>query len=228
MSAPASTPVITIKPALITLKKPTLTPAIHSSSLTRIDLPEDNSWIEVGSTLLPALMMDGPSFQRVWDLHPEQSARGMMFGKEIAFPRWTQSYGIPYHFSGKNHEAIPVDDPYLKALMNWVRADSGLDYNGMLVNWYKDGNHYIGPHSDDEKSLIKGAPIYSFSFGAERDFVITSKNKDLGYRKVISMPNGSLIKMCGDMQKYFKHEVPKRALSVCSTPRINITFRLFK
>lgn len=30
--------------------------------------------------------------------------------------------------------------------------------NGVLLNWY-DPDDYIGPHSDDEKDLVKGHPI---------------------------------------------------------------------
>jgi alkylated DNA repair dioxygenase AlkB len=42
------------------------------------------------------------------------------------------------------------------------------------------------------------------------------------------MKNNSLIIMEGEMQKRYKHEVPKRSLSKAPLPRINITFRLFK
>ena len=47
--------------------------------------------------------------------------------------------------------------------------------NELLVNWYRDGSDYIGPHSDDERELVKGAGIYCISYGATRDFVLCKK-----------------------------------------------------
>jgi alkylated DNA repair dioxygenase AlkB len=115
-------------------------------------------------------------------------------------------------------------------LLQWVKDHSGFDYNQVLVNWYQDGNHYIGPHSDDETQLVPGSSIYSFSFGQERDFVVTSKKGVLEtpFHESFAMKDNSLLIMEGDMQKNFKHQVPKRATSKVPHPRINITFRLFK
>ena len=44
--------------------------------------------------------------------------------------------------------------------------------NGVLVNWYQDGEHYIGWHSDDVSQLDQDAPIYTISLGATRTFKI--------------------------------------------------------
>ena len=66
---------------------------------------------------------------------------------------------------------------YLKKILKWVNKHSGLSYKQILCNWYENGNHYIGPHSDDETQLVKNSAIYSFSFGQERDFVIKSKKR---------------------------------------------------
>lgn len=37
-----------------------------------------------------------------------------------------------------------------------------------LVNWYDGGRHSIGYHSDNEKGLVPGAPIFAVSWGARR------------------------------------------------------------
>jgi alkylated DNA repair dioxygenase AlkB len=173
-----------------------------------------------------SLNVDIDMFERLWNLHPEEYGVIRIMGREIKTPRWQQSYGRAYTFSGMSHPALPIEDPYLRALMDWVKTSSAIDYNQLMINWYGDGNHYIGKHSDDESQLVNGSPIYSFSFGQARDFRIIPKDK--GDVIKIKLEHGSLLIMGGDFQKHYYHEVPKRALSTCPGRRINITFRHFK
>lgn len=96
----------------------------------------------------------------------------------------------------------------------------------MLINWYDDGNHYIGKHSDDEKQIVPGSNIYSFSFGSSnRIFRIRDKYNKLRPFIDLEMPHGTLIIMGGDMQKGYTHEVPKS--KKVKDRRINVTFRRF-
>jgi len=231
-SSPRGTkPKITIKAKAESIALPLIEPIQELISIGPkiIRLPHGESWLEIWPVLPPELRMDRATFQRVWNLHPTDLARGKIFGKEIPFPRWTQAYGQSYKFSGKVHVAKAIEDPLLIIIMEWIQKDVALPYyHNLLLNWYQDGQHYIGPHSDNETQLIKGPPIYSFSYGAEREFVIETnpKRTQSPYRTVIRMPNGSLIKMCGkDFQYYYKHSVPKIAASTCPDPRINITAR---
>jgi alkylated DNA repair dioxygenase AlkB len=159
--------------------------------------------------------------------YPVEYGKIKIMGKEINTPRWQQPYGRDYNFSGMNHSALPINDEYLVKLLEFVNNHSGKQYNGILINWYQNGYHYIGKHSDDEKSLIKDTPIYSFSFGQERDFRITSKKKEIDPIS-IKLKNNSLIIMGGKMQEHYYHEVPKRSLSSAPNRRINVTLRAFK
>jgi alkylated DNA repair dioxygenase AlkB len=200
---------------------------LKTLSQSKIILPHGHSWVDVITTIPNEIQMNTELFERIWNLHPEELGSGMIAGQPVTFKRWEQSYGHDYYYAGKLHVALPLEtDPYLTILLEWVCKHSGLQYKGLLINWYQDGNHYIGPHADSEASLIKESPIYSFSFGQDRDFVIKSKDKT--HRQVIHMNDGSLIIMGGEMQKYYKHSVPVRALSKCPKRRINMTFRLFK
>lgn len=199
--------------------------------MERIQLPH-NSWIDFYSDIPADLFprIDSKEeFERLWNLHPAEKGIVNVFGEKET-PRWQQSYGHDYQFSRIKHESLPIEDPFLIKILDCVRKHSGLPYNGILINWYADGNHYIGPHSDDESELVLGSPIYSFSFGQERDFRITSKPKNSSQIEpyTIKLPNNSLLIMCEDMQKYYKHSVPKRALSRCPEKRINVTVRHFK
>lgn len=188
-------------------------------------LPHGNSWYEVVTKIPDSILVSDVVFDELWDLHPSKFGEGMIFGKMRKFPRWNLSYGQSYTFAGKVNTGNEIVHPYMKKLLSWVIKHSGKEYKQVLVNWYQDGNHYIGWHSDDEKQLVKNSPIYSFSFGQDRAFKIKSKDKTVN--KTLNMPNNSLIIMGGEMQKYYKHSVPKRALSKVSKRRINITFRLF-
>ena len=195
-------------------------------------LPHGNSWY-ITAKIPKEVRLTQELYDEIWDMHPETRARGTIFGKEFDFPRWHKSYGQTYNFNGMTTEAEPIKHPYMKKLIQWVRDFSinisngeKLNYQQLLINWYGNGDDYIGPHSDSEKQIVPNSPIFSFSFGQERDFVI--KSKDKSYRKVIKMRHNSLIIMGGDMQKYYKHSVPKRAKSKCPGTRINITMRLFK
>jgi alkylated DNA repair dioxygenase AlkB len=192
----------------------------------KITLPHGDSWVMVFPVIPKEIQMDENLFEDIWNLHPKEKGKGIIMGKEIEFPRWQESYGQAYSFTGMTHKAHKIKHTFMKSILEWVCNDSQKKYKQILVNWYENGNHYIGPHSDDEKQLVKKSAIYSFSFGQERDFVIKSKDKT--YRKVVKMPHNSLLVMCGEMQKYYKHSVPKRALSKCPKKRINITMRLFE
>lgn len=191
-----------------------------------IQLPHDKSWITQWGEIPGSILCDGKTFNELWNLKPENRGSIKMYGKEIEIPRWQLNLGQDYSFTGKLHKSQgPINiHPYLVKLQEWVNKDSGLQYQQCLINFYTNGTEYIGPHSDDETQLVHSVPIYSFSFGSPRDFVVQGKESD--YRLVIPMHDNSCLVMNGEMQKHFKHSVPKR-LKV-KNPRINVTFRLFK
>lgn len=79
---------------------------------------------------------------------------------------------IGYHYSNKLMASKPLS-PNMKELLLTVNILLGTEFNGMLMNTYKDGNDYIGAHSDSEIGIEQG--VVSLSFGAERNFRIRSK-----------------------------------------------------
>ncbi len=170
---------------------------------------------------------------------PDKPDTVIMFGKEVLAPRSSAHYLQDYHYTGRVHTADPLPEIY-QPLIDWCnemvnnktftnkRANVG-EFNQVLVNYYLNGLHYIGKHSDDEKQLLTGSVVFSASFGQERTFRIRKK-LDNSIVKDITMKHGSFIVMGGDMQKEFTHEVPKimgnKGLKL--KPRINVTFRMFK
>lgn len=200
--------------------------------MEKIELPHGESWIIVIPSIDESIQMLDELYEEIWNMHPTERPTGKIMGKTIEFPRWHETYGQTYKFVGHEKEAQPIEHPYLKKIKKWVRNHSKVmtgkkqKYRQILVNWYENGGDYIGFHTDNEKKLKDNSAIYSFSFGQERDFIVKSMDKT--YKQKFSMPNNSLIIMGGEMQKYYKHSVPKRALSKCSKSRINITMRLFE
>ncbi|AYV77904.1 MAG: alkylated DNA repair dioxygenase [Edafosvirus sp.] len=187
-------------------------------------LKEGDSSIIYYENIPEEIAVDKKTFEKLWKLHPEEFGIVKIMGKLIKTPRWQQSYGKSYKFSGVIHDFLPIPDGYVKKLLEWVCKHSGKEYNQVLINWYEGNQHYINFHSDNEDELVKDSDIYSFSFGETRDFIIKSKKTD--FKQTFSVHNNCLIIMGGQCQQFYLHSVPKRVGN--TGRRINITFRLFK
>lgn len=207
--------------------KPTITTQVVSNrekETERIDLPVPPgarpAWIVL--TQLPRdLQMTPQLFDTLWDLHPEELGQVVLYGKLRNTPRYQASYGEDYYYTGMIHKAHPIPHPYIEALLQWVRQSSGENYRQVLINWYRSGDDYIGPHSDSMKDLVPESAIYSISLGATRDFFVKSMIDNSKYK--LTLEENDVVIMCGSMQRYYKHEVPKRK---GAGKRINVTFRL--
>lgn len=193
---------------------------LHNTHLVQLEHPE----CRVSTyTLKPILQITQVDYDRIWADRPVTYERFRMFGRENEFPRLFRHYLHDYWWSGKMHRGEPLTDPYLCKLLEWVRAYTQLPYNQMLVNWY-ERYHHIGLHSDDEHGLVPGAPIFSFSYGADRIFRIRARVGD--ERWDVPMPSNTLIVMRDSMQSHYKHEVLRESPTRPVTgTRINVTLR---
>ncbi|RUS17767.1 hypothetical protein BC937DRAFT_89510 [Endogone sp. FLAS-F59071] len=190
----------------------------HVYSSQRFEL-DDKCWYILDT--LPDEIV--PNFEELWMMHPKQLGKIKIRGRLISTPRYVQSYGKGYFFSGVHHKGEPIPD-IIVPLLSWGRATFRRHFNEVLINWYENGSHYIGRHSDDEPNLVPGSAIVSMSFGETRTFRIRAKGST--FKRDINLKNGSVIVMGGEMQIHYTHEVPK----VC-TPvgrRVNITLREMK
>ena len=192
-----------------------------------------NSWLD--TMMLPEnLIPNKETFTKLWNLHPEEHAEVLIYGKLIPIPRWQRSYGRDYKFSGvvsKGHEIPPELKPYI----SWVNSLGYGTFDEILLNWYANGENYIGSHSDDESSLKKGSPIVTITLCDTNDLSILRKfrirNKDESKKVVkdVLTSNGMVLIMGGDFQKEFRHEVVKMTGEIAkkAAPRISITLRQF-
>lgn len=223
---------VTVKP--VKPLKPIQKKAEPPPDKLRYLLPEPSAWYK-RFRLPTELHVDDELFDVLLNLHPEELGKVKMFGKEINTPRYQMNYGEEYFYTGILHPATPIPHPYLEKLMAWVCEHSGKSYKQMIINWYMDGQHYIGPHADSEKGIVPESEIYSITLGPKcaRRFVIEDKKKDRKsgkkWQTEMTLKHHDVLIMGGTMQKHYKHSLPKlRACDGKQGPRINITFRLMK
>lgn len=147
-----------------------------------------------------------------------------MYGKQVMFPRLTAWYGDndkPYSFSGIKLNPT-VWSKELLEIKNLIEPTCNVEFNSVLLNLYRDGNDSISWHTDAEKELGKNPLIASVNFGAERKFQI--RHNETHETHNIILKHGSLLIMKGELQHFWKHQVPKQK-SVLKE-RINLTFRV--
>ena len=163
-------------------------------------------------------------FSNLWNRHPAEQATFNLFGPK-KFPRYQQTYGADYHFSGVTFKGEPVY-PHVQNLFDYFTElfKNKYKFNGALFNWYDGGSHYIGPHQDDEKDLVPESPVITITFGTTRIFRI--KNLESGETISYTPEHNSVLIMGGNFQKTHKHSVPKQ-LKI-KGKRVSVTLRAFK
>jgi hypothetical protein len=65
--------------------------------------------------------------------------------------------------------------PLLRQLKERIQVNTGLHFNSLLANLYRDGHDHVAWHSDDETSLGPNPTIASLSFGDTRIFELRKK-----------------------------------------------------
>jgi alkylated DNA repair dioxygenase AlkB len=151
------------------------------------------------------------------------------YGKESPVPRleaWYGDEGKSYVYSGIRMDSKPWIKELL-AIKKAIEPIAGIQFNSVLINYYRDGQDRVAWHSDDEKELGHNPVIGSVSLGAERKFKLRHKGFDKNGRQAeIMLAHGSLLLMKGTTQHFWKHEVPRTARPIGA--RINLTFRVIK
>lgn len=166
----------------------------------------------------------GALFGRLVDEVPWTVHRIRMFGRWVDSPRqscWMGDAGLRYRYSGSTFEPEPWH-PAIRALLPRLEAACDAPFNSVLINRYRDGDDYMGWHSDDEPELGEAPVIASLSLGAERRFLLRMK-ADHATKHESRLAHGDLLVMRGDCQRVAQHALPKAA--AVRNERINLTFR---
>jgi len=150
-----------------------------------------------------------------------------VFGKSHLMPRmhcYQSEISINYQYS--NLSLTPDSyHPKVLQLKRYIEAVTGVSYNAVLINLYRNGLDKMGWHSDDEPALGTNPSIASISLGVERCFKLRHKQKDAADMS-LELAHGSLLQMSGSLQANWQHSLPVRKR--ISLARINLTFRYIK
>lgn len=146
---------------------------------------------------------------------PWQQRMRKMYDKMVADPRLTAYYG------GENgHEWTPV----LLEIKASVEKATGICFDRVLLNLYRNGKDSVAWHSDNLPADGKHHHIASVTFGDTRIFKVRHKSRKDIPGLDIPLTHGSLLLMGETMQEHYEHHIPKTAREV--GPRINLTFRI--
>ncbi|NMR35321.1 alpha-ketoglutarate-dependent dioxygenase AlkB [Chryseobacterium aquaticum] len=154
---------------------------------------------------------------------PWEQRTQKMYDKTVLTPRLTAWYGDSksYDLDGNVSGTNPWT-PELLSLKEKIQNQFGYQFNGVLLNLYRDNNDSVAWHRDKESRYGKYPVIASISLGQTRNFDFRKKDH---HQSKYSLPlhNGSLLIMKGDLQENWEHRIAKSKLSM--KERINLTFR---
>ncbi|MDA7432343.1 alpha-ketoglutarate-dependent dioxygenase AlkB [Synechococcus sp. AH-601-N23] len=150
-----------------------------------------------------------------------------VFGKYHRVPRKTvfvAEQGLQYRYSGAIHVGDGWPEWFLP-LLEQVNHSAWAEFNGCLLNLYRDGDDRMGWHADDETEIDQTKPIASLSLGICRDFVFRERTEQ---RRTVSLAlsDGDLLVMHPGCQQRWMHALPRRRKVLGA--RINLTFRCFQ
>ncbi len=149
-----------------------------------------------------------------------------IYGKAYKAPRLTSFFGnvgIRYQYSGVTHLGEGWPD-WLTPLVERVQTFCNTEFNGCLLNLYRNGSDCMGWHADNEKELDNKSSIASLSLGVRRDLYF--KNNFNLEKECVSLGNGDLLIMHPLCQNNCLHSIPRRRK--IKEKRINLTFRKYK
>lgn len=174
--------------------------------------------------LLPLAQDPDTVMRRLVEETPWRAESITLYGKSMLQPRLSAWHGEPearYRYSGTTFEPQPFT-PLMLEIKHAVESATGLRFNSVLLNYYRDEQDSMGFHSDDERELGRNPAIASVSYGAARTFIL--KHKKLPKTVKIALGDGSLLLMAGALQHHWRHGINKEKTP--RGPRISLTFRL--
>lgn len=142
-----------------------------------------------------------------------------MYDKIVTAPRMIAWYG---EAEEAGEGALPWT-PELLVLREKVEKETGLYFNAVLLNLYRNGSDSVAWHSDKEHCIGTNPNIASVTFGQTRPFKFRHKGDRSVPQVEIPLHHGTLLLMSGTTNTYWEHHIPKSAKEML--PRINLTFR---
>jgi alkylated DNA repair dioxygenase AlkB len=157
----------------------------------------------------------GAWFAELRESVPWKSERRRMYDRDVDVPR------LQAHF-----RLEPADEGVpdaIRSAASRVIAVTGVPFNSVGLNFYRDGRDSVAPHGDHLDEIIRGFPIALLSVGATRRMTIRANQPP---RRVlhVDLAAGSLLVMSYETQRHYTHGIPKTREAV--GPRISLAFRV--
>jgi alkylated DNA repair dioxygenase AlkB len=153
-------------------------------------------------------------FPELRDAVDWEAKRRWMYDREVDVPRLTAHYALPPE--GAAPGAI-------REAAERVIEQSGVAFNSVGLNLYRDGRDSVAPHNDHLYEIVEGFPIVLLSLGATRRMTIRAKER-AGRVIHLDLEGGSLLTMSYATQLNYTHGVPKTRMPVGE--RISLAFRV--
>ncbi|MDO8622202.1 MAG: alpha-ketoglutarate-dependent dioxygenase AlkB [bacterium] len=191
----------------------------------------DGAWLEYAPDFYDRASADA-LFERLmrdidWEAHTSARLGGRTFPRRIA---WVGDHA--YTYSGITHPPAPWSPTLLdirRSAEQFVFDESTGQFQGVLLNLYRDGMDSVGFHADDEPEIQRDTPIASISLGQPRQFIVRHRSaRNAPQRKqdvTLTLAHGSMVVMGGTLQRHWIHAVPKQP--GIRDARINLTFRQY-
>ena len=154
----------------------------------------------------------------------EQRTR-KMYDKTVLTPRLTAWYGDTRSYESADSNTTKRNEwtPGLYALKERIEKEFGYQFNGVLLNLYRDNHDSVAWHRDKESRYGRRPVIASISLGQTRNFDFRKRDHHQS-RYSLPLPHGALLIMKGDLQEHWEHRIAKSTVPM--KERINLTFRL--
>lgn len=111
--------------------------------------------------------------------------------------------------------------PTVKKIQQELNTLYELNLNHVKIQYYPNGNAFIGAHSDKTLDMKIGYPFVNLSLGCTRHMLIKSKH-DKTLMNTCELKHNSVCKIGWNTNIEFTHEVPKE---MGTGPRISMVFR---
>ena len=143
-----------------------------------------------------------------------KSQRRRMYDRDVDVPR------LMAHFRLDDHEGVPDT---IRVAAGRVSAFTGVPFNSVGLNFYRDGRDSVAPHGDHLDEITQGFPIALLSLGSTRRMTIraTASPKRVLH---VDLTAGSLLVMSYETQLHYTHGIPKTREPVGA--RISLAFRV--
>jgi len=115
---------------------------------------------------------------KLWVIELNEEPEIIIMGKKCYQRRnvgFFSNESTGYKYSGQISKSIPLNkSPILEWILPQINLALNTNFNGILVNSYKNGEKYIGAHSDDENGLDNNClkTVVSIAYGTTRLFRI--------------------------------------------------------